>query len=41
VFEAGLFGGVLGMRRTFFSMQAGRSFRPTSWASRAYGMPTR
>jgi predicted nucleotide-binding protein len=40
VFEAGLFGGVLGMRaEPLSSMQAGRSFRPTSWASRPCGTP--
>jgi predicted nucleotide-binding protein len=41
VFEAGLFGGVLGMRGPSFSMHAGRSFRATCWASPAYATPAR
>ena len=44
VFEAGLFGGVLGMRRTFILHATSRSFRATSSGLRLYdtaGRPRR
>ena len=41
VFEAGLFGGVLGMRRTFILHASGAKLPAISSASRACGTPTR
>jgi predicted nucleotide-binding protein len=41
VFEAGLFGGVLGMRRTFILHASGAKLPSDLSGSRAYGIPTR
>jgi predicted nucleotide-binding protein len=41
VFEAGLFGGVLECAGLSSSMQAGRNFQATSWASPAFATPVR